>query len=62
MPTAQPPPEGPDRDEEGVDPQQAMERFKRLAKGLLSVPREKVAEAERVEQNGRSGGAGRPRN
>ncbi len=47
MPQSQPPPENPEKAEESVDPQAGMDRFKRLAKGLLGVPREKVAEAER---------------
>ena len=54
-------PKPPDRsDKAGAeDPKSGMERFKSLTKGLLNVPRDEIADAEREYQSGRSG-RGRP--
>jgi hypothetical protein len=49
-----PPPENGVADEEGeCDPEAGLERFNRLIKGLLGVPRDELAEAERRYQNER---------
>lgn len=49
MPKAQPPPDTPDKAEEGVDPRTALERFRNLAKGLLNVPRDELEAIERQD-------------
>ena len=45
-----PPHDQSDKAEESADPNPAMERFKSLASGLLRVPKDELAEAERRER------------
>ena len=45
MPNQKPPPEGPDKD--AADAAEPLDRFKRLTRRLLGVPREEVAAAQK---------------
>jgi len=54
MPQAKPPPESPAKvGENGSEPQTTIDRFKRLASGLLAVTPEELAEEERLYQTAR---------